>query len=343
MLGAVLIFAASAGLLITGVWLPPALPAMLLVVAMVGAYLVRFFVEERRRRRVQRAFSHYLAPEVVERLSEQEEALRLGGETRQVSVMFADLSGFTALSGRVGPEVLMEVTNRYLGILVAAVEETGGYVDKFIGDAVMALWGAPPADDRHAIHAAGAALAGIAAVDAARAEDEARGRPGYSVKIGVNSGPAVIGNVGAPKRYNYTAIGETVNIAARLESVPGDYGARIVLGPLAAEQARAEYLVCELDWLRVKGKREAIAVFELICPRASATEADHLYVAGYGEALAAYRAGRLAEAAALWEDLPDPRPTNPSDPTPAKLMAKRARELKQAPPGWDGVWVRESK
>src|SRR6202012_3992018 len=109
----------------------------------IGAYLARFLVEERRRRRVQRAFSHYLAPTIVNRLAEDETDLRLGGERRDVSVMFADLSGFTALSGRVGPEELMEVTNNYLGLIVAEVEKVGGYVDKFIGDAVMAVWGAP--------------------------------------------------------------------------------------------------------------------------------------------------------------------------------------------------------
>jgi adenylate cyclase len=128
-----------------------------------------------------------------------------------------------------------------------------------------------------------------------------------------------------------------------LESVPGDYGTRIVLGPLAAEEARAEFLVCELDWLRVKGKQEPIAVYELICARDLATEEDHRYVAGYAEALSIYRAGRLSEAATLWEGLRDPRRSNLSDLTPAKVMAKRSRSLKQAPPGWDGVWTRESK
>ena len=163
------------------------------------------------------------------------------------------------------------------------------------------------------------------------------------MNISVNSGPAVVGNVGAAKRYNYTAVGEMVNIAARLESVPSDYGARIVVGPSVAEQVRGEFVVSELDWLRVKGKQEPIAVFELICPLNLATEADHRYVAGYGEALAVYRAGRLSEAAALWEGLRDPRRLSPSEPGPAKIMAKRSRALKQAPADWDGVWIRKSK
>jgi adenylate cyclase len=140
-LSAGLFFAMSSGLLAAGIWLPPAVPVGCLLVAMAGAYLIRFLVEERGRRRIQHAFSHYLAPAIVERLSEEDEELRLGGESREISVMFADLSGFTAMSERVGPEALVETTNRYLALIVAAVEETGGYVDKFLGDAVMALVG----------------------------------------------------------------------------------------------------------------------------------------------------------------------------------------------------------
>src|SRR5262249_45233570 len=153
---------------------------------------------------------------------------------RDVTIMFADLSGFTALSGKVGPSELMAVTNAYLAIIVDAVEATGGDVDKFICDAVMGVLGAPAPPPHHAAAAATAALAAVAAVQHAKDEADADGRPGYSVKIGLNSGRAVVGNVGAEDRFNYTAVGETVNIAARLESVPGDYGCRIVVGPATA-------------------------------------------------------------------------------------------------------------
>jgi adenylate cyclase len=339
---AVLIFTMSSGLLVVGIWQPPAIPVGCLLITMAGAYFIRFLVEERGRRRIQHAFSHYLAPAMVERLSERNEALRLGGERRVISVMFADLSGFTALSERVGPEALVEITNRYLALLVGAVEKTGGYVDKFIGDAVMALWGAPAADDRHCVNAARAALLAVAHVDAARREDEARGRPSYSVRIAVNSGPAVIGNVGSSNRYNYTAMGEMVNVAARLESVPKEYSAGIVLGPLAAERASCEFLLCELDRLQVKGKSEPITVFELICARDVATEDDLRYVSAYAAALATYRTGHLREAAAQWDALQHPR-RDPSEPSPAKVMAERSRNMREAPPIWDGVWVKHSK
>jgi adenylate cyclase len=339
----VALFAIEAALLVGGTWLPMALPGLCAVAAVAVAYLARFLIEERRRRRVEHAFGHYLAPTVVERLVNSDAALRLGGELREVSVMFADLSGFTALSGRVGPERLMELTNRYLGIIAGAVDESGGYVDKFIGDAVMAVWGAPADEPDHAACAAGAALAIAARVDAARAGDRAQGEHGFSVKIGVNTGVATVGNVGAPKRYNYTAVGETVNIAARLEGVPGDYGCRIVLGPASAAEVNERFLVNELDRIRVKGKEDALAIFELIRAAADATDADRHYVAAYGAALAAYRAGRFAVAEAGWARLA--AEGGYEGDSPPAVMARRAAALVREPPGepWDGVWVRTSK
>ena len=340
---AVLLFGIALVALPLGVWFPVAIPAGSGGGGMVAAYVTRFVVEERRRRRVQRAFSHYLAPAIVEQLADSEEELHLGGVMRDLTVMFADLSGFTALSGRVGPSELMTVTNTYLGVIVEAVELTTGYVDKFIGDAVMAVWGAPHADPDHAAHAAHAALEALARIIAAKVEADAAGRPGYSVKIGLNSGPAVIGNVGAPGRYNYTAIGETVNIAARLESVPSDYGCAIVTGPETAAAIADRFVTCELDWVRLKGKDEPLAGYELIAETETASAAELAYRAQYATALALYRAGEFAKAAAAWRAIAYPRSSaGPS--SPPQIMAARCSELEANPPeNWDGVFVKTTK
>jgi class 3 adenylate cyclase/CHASE2 domain-containing sensor protein len=339
-----LCFAAEVALLGTGIWFPLAVPAAAGTVATVVAYLVRFVVEERRRRRVQHAFSHYLAPSIVGQLVESDAELHLGGELRQVTVMFADLSGFTSLSGRVAPQHLMELTNTYLGYIVDAVEATGGYVDKFIGDAVMGVWGAPVPNPDHAAAAARAALRAVEAVMRAKRAADARGEPGYSVKIGLNTGPAVVGNVGAPQRYNYTAIGETVNIAARLESVPEDYGCRIVVGPETAKAIERDFVLCELDWIKVKGKQEAIAIYELIAERATA-DADELdYARLYRSALERYRAGDFAGARDCWRgEIRHPEVAGAST-SPPEIMAARCTELLSSPPlEWDGVFVKTSK
>ncbi len=337
-----LCLAAAPVLLGFGLWFPAVLPAAAAIAAIAVAYVVRFVIEDRRRRRVQHAFGHYLAPAIVDQLLDSETPLRLGGEEREVTIMFADLSGFTALSGKVGPTELMAVTNFYLAIIVEAVEATGGYVDKFIGDAVMGIWGAPAPDPDHAASAARAALAAVAAVTRAKEEADSQDRPGYSVKIGLNSGRAVVGNVGAEKRYNYTAVGETVNIAARLESVPGDYGCRIVVGPATAAAIRDRFVLNELDWVKVKGKEEPLAVYELVAATGAADAATLAYPAHYNAALERYRAGDFAEAETSWRrDVTHPYLVGASPPL---VMAERAATLHADPPAaWDGVYVKTTK
>jgi class 3 adenylate cyclase len=337
-------FGLAVGLLGFGFWLPIAIPTAAAIVSMVVAYLVRFLIEERRRWRVQHAFSHYLAPSIVDRLSESEAELRLGGERREITVMFADLSGFTALSTRLPPEELMAVTNTYHAMMVEAVEATGGYVNQFLGDAVMALWGAPLSDPDHAGSAARAALRIVEKIMQAKAEADALGLPGYAVKIGINTGPAVVGNVGAPKRYNYTAVGETVNIGARLESVPEDYGCRIVVGPATAAAIADRFALCELDWIKVKGKDEAFSVFQLIGEKSSVDPAESCYREQYRAGLERYRAGDFAAAEDIWRREAKHAAAGTGAASPPLIMAKRCADLKSAPPlAWDGVFVKTSK
>jgi adenylate cyclase len=347
-LGVAVLAAACFGLAVValgfGFWFPIAVPAAAAVISMVLAYLVRFLVEERRRHRVQHAFSHYLAPSIVDRLAESEAELRLGGERREITVMFADLSGFTALSTRLPPEELMAVTNTYHAMMVEAVEATGGYVNQFLGDAVMAIWGAPLADPDHAASAARAALRIVEKIMQAKAEADVQGVPGYAVKIGINTGPAVVGNVGAPKRYNYTAVGETVNIAARLESVPEDYGCRIVVGPATAAAIADRFVLCELDWIKVKGKDEAFSVFQLIGERSTAESAQMRYREQYGSGLKRYRAGDFAAAEDIWRQQATGSIGGSPLFSPPLIMARRCADLKSAPPAvWDGVFVKTSK
>jgi class 3 adenylate cyclase len=228
-------------------------------------------------------------------------------------------------------------------MMVEAVEATGGYVNQFLGDAVMAIWGAPLADADHAASAARAALRIIEKIMQAKAEADALGVPGYAVKIGINTGPAVVGNVGAPKRYNYTAVGETVNIAARLESVPEDYGCRIVIGPATAAAVADRFVLCELDWIKVKGKDEAFSVFQLIGEKSTAESAEMRYREEYGAGLERYRAGDFTAAEDIWRRQATGSGGLPLS-FPPLIMARRCADLKSAPPAaWDGVFVKTSK
>jgi len=325
-------------------WLPLIEPVAALATAAAIALLFRYWVVDRVGRRIRSAFCHYLAPSVVDRLADSEAELRLGGERREVTVMFADLSGFTAMSTRLLPEELMTLTNSYHALMVEAVEATGGYVNQFIGDAVMAIFGAPVPDPDHAASAARAALRVVASVMQAKTDADRRGVPGYAIKIGLNSGPAVVGNVGAPKRYNYTAVGETVNIAARLEGVPEDYGCRIVVGPNTAAAIGDRFVLCELDWIKVKGKDTAFSVYQLIGEKSTADSTELACLAQYEAGLKRYRAGDFAAAEELWRcqaGHPNPGATATSPPL---VMAGRCARLKVAPPEvWDGIYVRTTK
>jgi adenylate cyclase/guanylate cyclase len=337
-----LCLAAAPVLLGFGLWFPAMLPAGAAIAAMVVAYIVRFLVEERRRRRVQHAFRYYLAPAMVDSLVDSEAPLRLGGEEREVTVMFADFTGFTAMSGRLSPAALMDLTNAYLALVVEAVEATGGYIIDYVGDAAMAVWGAPLDDPDHAAHAAKAALDACAKVTGAKAAADARREPGYAVKIGINTGPAVVGNVGAPGRYSYKAVGETVNIGARLESLPDDYGCHIVVGPATAAALGGRFVLNELDWVKVKGKDEPLAIYELVAEKERANPAVLAYPVRYHAALEQYRAGKFAEAEECWRG----HVAHPyiAEHSPPLVMAERAAALSADPPAdWDGVYVKTTK
>lgn len=317
-------------------WFPAGPAIAVLLVSVVLAYTVRYLAVERRQLLVTKAFDHYLAPALVERLAENPDALRLGGVTRPVTIMFADLSGFTALSTKVSADELMQITNRYLALIADAIDDSGGYVDKFIGDAVMGIWGAPADDPDHAANAVGAALRITDLIRQARAETTGGGHS-FGVKIGAHTGDAIVGNVGSQKRFNYTAVGETVNVASRLEGLPGVYGCEIVISDTTAAAVAGWFLMRELDRVAVKGRDQPVGIYEVIAPPMTASEAQHRLVEDYAAALALYRSRRFDEAAAAFDKL--------ADDGPAGVMAKRCREYVDQPPpeDWNGVLVLTSK
>lgn len=308
-------------------------PSLLSLASGAGGFIFRFLFEERHRLRMQQAFGHYLAPELVRRLSESEAMPALGGELREASVMFADLSGFTALSSRRPAGEVVALTNQYLGLMAEEIEASQGYIDKYIGDAVMAVWGAPLSDPDHAGHAVRCGLRIAQRIRAKHADALQRGEDGFSVKIGVNSGPIIAGNVGAQKRLNYTAVGDTVNVAARLESVPGDYGCMLIIGEQTAALLGDEFALRELDRIGVKGRTTPLRIFEPVDKEAGPGLAE------YARALDLYRNRNFAAAIAIWETLAA------NGDKPASLMAERARDLMAAPPppDWDGVWRKTAK
>ncbi|QIE56380.1 CHASE2 domain-containing protein [Pikeienuella piscinae] len=329
-------FAGAAAAQEAGVLLPAIRPGLAALVGFGAGWAGRLFLLDRRAAALRASFARYLAPELIDRMLSQEKLPDLEGETREVAVMFADLSGFTALSEQVDGKTLTATVNKYLSIIAAEVERSGGYVDKFIGDAVMAIWNAPVAlagYERAAVLAAAAIRDRVAE---AALDDRARGLPAFSVKIGLHSGSAVLGNVGSERRMNYTAVGDTVNIAARMEGLPSVFQTPIILGETCARAAEADFEMLEIASIQVKGRREPVRIF---APLPVGDAAGH---EEYAAALAAYRAGAFDEAGMTWRALA--RDDWPGAPV-AAVMAEFSATAATDPPGpdWSGAVVMRTK
>lgn len=316
------------------VWIPPAGGLLGMGFAFGVAFTVRYVVEERRNRRIHRAFSQYLSPAITRRILDESTIPDVAGETRDVAVLMADIDGLGALATREPPHLLIDAANAYLECVVEAVEAHDGYVDKFIGGTVMALWGAPANDDHRTRHLFAAALDAEERVRRMAALAAREGAPVLSVRIGLGCGPVVVANIGSPHRFNYTALGPAVSVAARLVTLPSLYGCSLLAPPEIVRRLEEQYLFCEIDRVRLHHGDESMAIFAPIAPLSRSGPAERAYVAAYTAALAAYRRGAFAAAVGGWSAL------TCAGMTPHTAMAERAARLARTPPAsdWNGVF-----
>lgn len=310
----------------------PVLAAALVTAAALSTGLA---TEGREKARLRSAFSRYVPPGVVERLLADPSRIRLGGERRELTVLFSDIRGFSRSAENLEPEVLSEYLNEFLTPMTSLVLDQGGMLDKYIGDALMAVYGAPLEVPDHAPRACRTALAMLDALGPLNAEFERRGLPPVHVGIGINSGPMSVGNMGSQVRFDYTVLGDAVNLGARLEALTRDYRVDVLVGAKTAGLAGAEFVFRELDSVRVKGREGVESVHELCGARGSARfSPDSL--AGFGAALTDYRAGRWEEADSGLRGF---LARNPGD-GPAQVLIDRIAALRARPPdgAWDGVF-----
>jgi len=245
------------------VWMAPLFP-MLTVLAVYGAsMLVNYLASRRRALQIRSMFSQYVPQEVVTRLVEHPELMKLGGEARVLTLMFTDLANFTAMSERLTAEATVEVLTEYFNAMTPIIHRLGGTVDKFIGDAVMAFWGAPLDDAQHAEHAVRAAIEMQAAMEVLSASLQARGLPAIAMRVGLHTGRVVVGNVGSHSRFSYTVIGDAVNLASRLEGANKEFGTGILLSGATAALLPPDLVLRQLGTIHVKGKSEAVEVYTL--------------------------------------------------------------------------------
>ena len=233
---------------------------------------VNYFREQQQRQQIRSAFGFYLSPPLVEQLAKSPEKLVLGGEERRMTILFSDVRGFTTISEHYkdDPQGLTRLMNRFLTPLTNAIIERKGTIDKYIGDAIMAFWNAPLDDDEHEANACEAALEMLARAEALnvdlKREAETNGGVYMPLRIGIelNSGPCVVGNMGSDFRFNYSVLGDTVNLASRLESRTKDYRLSMVIGSRTAERAKAKFATMEIDLIQVKGKKVPETVFTVL-------------------------------------------------------------------------------
>ncbi len=282
--------------------------------------------------RLRRSFANYLGAEVLEELLADPSKLNLGGVRSELTVLFSDIREFTGLAERMSPEALVALLNEYLTPMSAAVLTRGGYLDKYIGDAVMAVYGAPVPKADHAARALATVVAMHTELLRLQTGLQARGIA-FQVGVGVNTGEMVAGNMGSRERFDYTVIGDEVNLASRLEGLTKVYGVFCVVGPQTRTAAPAGYTFRELDWVRVKGKALPAAIHELL----AGPDVEIAHYAGLGQwatALAAFRTGDFAAARIAFASFAG---QNPSDPV-VRLYLDRLDVLGETPPAdWDGV------
>jgi adenylate cyclase len=288
-----------------------------------------------------RSFGKYVPTDLVRELLASGSEARLGGESRVLTVFFCDLANFTAFSESRTPQQVVEQLGEYFRALTEEVAATGGTVDKFIGDAVMAFWGAPLEKPDHAAAACRCALACQRRLAELRASWKEQGKPLLFARIGLNTGPVVVGNIGSASRFNYTVIGDAVNLASRLEGLNKFYGTGVCLSEETFREAGGAVLTRPVDWVSVKGKTEPILVYELLGLAADATAEARQLADLSGRGLELYRRREWSAAAAAFEEILRARPGD----GPATEMLRRCHEFQREPPGpdWDGTHRMESK
>jgi len=331
-------------------WLvDPVYPALAVVLLYLGQSLVQYLRTENEKRQVRGAFSRYLSPAVVERLARDPSSLRLGGETRPMTLMFCDIRGFTTISESLEAEELTSFINRFLTPMTDIILENGGTIDKYMGDAIMAFWNAPLDDPEHAGNAARAALTMIRSLTVLNNDWQgaalAAGRPYRTVAIGVglNTGPCCVGNVGSEQRFDYSVLGDTVNLASRLEGQSKTYGVSIVAGAATVEDA-PELAWLELDLIRVKGKDNAVRIFALLGDEAVAAEPwFRLAVMAQADMLTAYRAQDWRRARDALERVRQASGGHLDD--LCDLFERRLTDFERQAPAtpWDGVYAAAEK
>jgi adenylate cyclase len=324
------------------VW-PLMLPLGAGLTTVAALLITNFAAEIRQHRWVKTSFSRYLSPAVIDILIRHPDQLTLGGEEKELTVLMADIRNFTTLSESLSPSGLIELLNRYLGTLTDVILENGGTLDKYMGDAIMAFFGAPLDDTRHPQKACLTAIRMFERLEQLQAEWERQGVPILSLGMGLSTGQMVVGNLGSRRRFDYSVIGDNVNLASRLEGLCKIYGVKIIIPEQTRMHLDGAFVCRELDRVRVKGRQAPVTIYELIGQKKMG-DPVFTWISHFENGLACYRNQDFGTAIRHFEDVLGAKPKD----RPARLFITRCRTLIQTPETcsplletdeWDGVWT----
>lgn len=302
--------------------------------------LISYFTETTRKQQLINAFGQYVPAELAKRISQDPEQFSLEGESRELSIMFCDVHNFSAISEQLEPKELAELLNTLFTPLTRILYKHHGIIDKYMGDAIMAFWGAPLEDAEHARHALQAAMAMLAELRAIQERFQAKGWPAIKIGIGLNTGSMSVGNMGSEFRKAYTVMGDAVNLGSRLEGLTKTYGVQIIVNETTAA-AVPEYAYRELDRVRVKGKDKPVTIYEPLGLREEVDKALRGELKLYREALKLYRGENWDMAELQFLNLANAHP----DRALYREYVERIAIFRNSPPppGWDGVFTHQTK
>ncbi len=318
-----------------GLWLPLVVQELAAASSISLALLINYATEGRQKRFIKNAFQQYLSPVVIEQLIQHPERLKLGGERRVLSIFFSDLQGFTGISEDLSPEALTSLLNDYLSAMTDIVQEEGGTVDKFEGDAIIAFWNAPVEVKDHAVRAVRAALRCQARLQEMGSHFREQAGKDLLMRIGINTGPAVVGNMGSRTRFDYTMLGDAVNLASRLEGVNKRFGTYTLISEFTAQLLGEEFGLRRVARVSVVGRKEPVTLYEPMFRQEHDSKKGALVA--FAEGLDLFEGGSFGQAREIFLEL------GSNDPT-AGIYAQECQRLMAAPPeGWQGIWLLSTK
>lgn len=294
-----------------------------------------FMIETRQHRWIKKSFSQYLSPDVIDVLVKNPAQLSLGGEEKELTVILIDIRNFTTLSEGLTPTELTKLLNLYLGEMTNVILDHGGTLDKYMGDAIMAFFGAPLHDENHAATACRTAIMVCEDLQKKRKEWVGQGLPFLKIGMGMNTGKMVVGNLGSERRFDYSIIGDHVNLASRLEGLSKVYGVKMIISEYTRKLLGSEFTCRELDIVQVKGKTKPVCIYELM-EKDTFTGGTYSFVDSFEKGLACYRNKSFSQAIGYFEKTISLKPGDP----PSKVFIARCHTLKkeELPNDWDGAW-----